>query len=81
MINKSKPKLQFASVPFKASRFWGVKHSKQPMTKTTRQKRGQSQLIHMSHQFEMHNEKQVKMGDIKGGMGVLGPVLPMKLAV
>lgn len=44
-------------------------------------KRGQSQLLHMSHQFEMHNEKQVNMGDIKGGMGVLGPVLPMKLAL
>lgn len=43
-------------------------------------KRGQNQLLHMSHKFETHNEK-VKMEDIEGGTGVLRPVLPMKLAV
>lgn len=51
------------------------------MTETTGEKCGQSQLRHMSPQFKMHDEKQVKMEDINGGMGVLRLVLPMKLDV
>lgn len=51
------------------------------MTETTRQKRGQSQIPRMSHWFEMYNDKQVKMEDIKGGTGVLRPAWPMKVAV
>lgn len=51
------------------------------MTDTTRQKRGQSQILHMSQQFEMYNDKQVKMKDIKGGTGVLRPARPMKVAM
>lgn len=50
-------------------------------TETTHQKCGQSQILHMGHQFEMYKDKQVKLEDMKGGTGVLTPVLPMKPAV
>lgn len=45
----------------------------QLMTETTCQKCGQSQILRMSHQFEMYNDKQVKMEDIKSVTGVPRP--------